>query len=152
MRDEPERRPELETESDDEAFEKLKQITDNDPDDKEAFWTLASLYYIRGYLEESLENYRKVLALDPMHKTTYNQMAYLYNFIGNFEKSVWAINQYIELAPGEPLSRVLRRAVGEPGCGIDCHAVVIECLDVVVVVGDDYLELFVVVDIADPNV
>jgi tetratricopeptide (TPR) repeat protein len=36
-----------------------------------------------------------------MHAETYNQLAYLYDRIGNFEKSIWAINQYIELAPGD---------------------------------------------------
>ncbi|MGB7062670.1 MAG: tetratricopeptide repeat protein, partial [Candidatus Zixiibacteriota bacterium] len=36
-----------------------------------------------------------------LYKIAYNQLAYAYDEIGNFEKSIWAINEYISLAPDE---------------------------------------------------
>jgi tetratricopeptide (TPR) repeat protein len=44
----------------------------------------------------------KVIEIDPLFKEAYNILSYMYNAIGDFEKSLWAINKYIELAPGEP--------------------------------------------------
>ncbi|MCK4773367.1 MAG: tetratricopeptide repeat protein, partial [Candidatus Krumholzibacteria bacterium] len=85
----------------DEAISKLIQITQDYPNEKEAYHLLANFCYQKGDDENALRNCRQVLALDPLHKETYNLMAYLYDEMGNFEKSIWAINQYIELAPDE---------------------------------------------------
>ncbi len=51
--------------------------------------------------EQAIAQWEKAIAIDPMYKLTYNSLAYMYNRIGNFEKSLWAINQYIALAPTE---------------------------------------------------
>ena len=42
-----------------------------------------------------------MIEIDPLDKLAYNNLAYAYNDLGDFEKSIWAINQYIALAPDE---------------------------------------------------
>jgi serine/threonine protein kinase/tetratricopeptide (TPR) repeat protein len=83
-----------------EAAAKLTQITENYPDEKEAFLWLGRIYRPRDY-EKALGYYEKIVEMDPLHKRSYNEMSYLYDDMGNFEKSIWAINQYIALAPDE---------------------------------------------------
>ena len=57
-----------------------------------------------------------------------------------------------ELAPGQPVADPGGGPVGEVGGRVDGDAVVIEGLDVVIVVGDEDLQLRIVVDVADADV
>jgi serine/threonine protein kinase/tetratricopeptide (TPR) repeat protein len=82
------------------ATAKLTQITENYPDEKEAFLWLGRIYRQMDY-DRALGYYEKIVQMDPMHKRSFNEMSYLYDDMGNIEKSIWAINQYIALAPGE---------------------------------------------------
>jgi tetratricopeptide (TPR) repeat protein len=85
------------------AIAGYETITELYPDEKEAFMRLGRLYRDANYdMEKSRAAFEKVIAIDPLDKNGYNNLAYLYNFIGDFEKSIWAINQYINLAQDEP--------------------------------------------------
>ena len=57
-----------------------------------------------------------------------------------------------ELPPAEPHAHLAARAVREPRRGEHRRAVVVEDVDLVVVEGDDDLQLRVVVEVADPDV
>ena len=47
------------------------------------------------------KNLNKAIEIDPLYKIAYNSLAYAYEDIGDFDKSIWAINEYISLAPDE---------------------------------------------------
>ncbi len=80
----------------------LKKIIAYYPDDKDGYFLLASIYQLQLKEFDSAVVYlNKTVAIDPLYKLGYNMLAYAYNELGDFEKSIWAINQYISLAPGE---------------------------------------------------
>jgi tetratricopeptide (TPR) repeat protein/TolB-like protein/predicted Ser/Thr protein kinase len=79
----------------------LKQLTAMYPDEKQAWFEMATAYHFQADNENLVLALRKVIELDPTHKQSFNQLAYAYNDLGDFDKSIWAINQYIELAPDE---------------------------------------------------
>jgi len=85
-----------------EAIKELKKVVERYPEDKFAFLWLGAVYWnALGDLEEAVRQLTKAIEIDPLYKFAYNMLAYIYNDIGNFEKSIWAINQYISLAPEE---------------------------------------------------
>jgi tetratricopeptide (TPR) repeat protein/predicted Ser/Thr protein kinase len=80
----------------------LKKLVESYPDDKEGYFTLGSIYQLQLKDYDSAVVYlNKAIAIDPLYKLSYNMLAYAYNELGDFEKSIWAINQYISLAPNE---------------------------------------------------
>jgi len=80
----------------------LEKIIENYPNDKEGYFLLATVYQLQlREFEPAVVNLNKAIAIDPLYKIAYNMLAYAYNELGDFEKSIWAINQYISLAPGE---------------------------------------------------
>ncbi len=80
----------------------LERIIQHYPDEKQAYFMLASIYQLElKEFEPAVTYLNKAIAIDPLYKLAYNMLAYSYNEIGDFEKSIWAINQYISLAPGE---------------------------------------------------
>lgn len=84
------------------AIEELRNIIQRYPDEKEAFWTMGFIYSrTLQQPEEGIRHLTKAIEIDPLYKIAYNQLAYAYDEIGNFEKSIWAINEYISLAPDE---------------------------------------------------
>lgn len=85
----------------DEGVEKLTEIIRRYPQEKEAYFTLASLHYGVGDNEQAIDELHQVLELDSLYKTAYNMLAYLYDRQGDFDKSIEAINRYIQLSPGE---------------------------------------------------
>jgi tetratricopeptide (TPR) repeat protein/tRNA A-37 threonylcarbamoyl transferase component Bud32 len=80
----------------------LEKIIESYPEEKEAYFMLATVYQIqlRKY-EQAVGYLNKAIAIDPLYKIAYNLLAYAYNDMGDFEKSIWAINKYISLAPDE---------------------------------------------------
>ncbi len=83
-------------------IKELENIIKHYPDEKEALFTLGSVYYLKQRnLEEAIRYLNKTIEIDPLYKVTYNLLAYAYNELGDFEKSIWAINRYISLAPDE---------------------------------------------------
>jgi tetratricopeptide (TPR) repeat protein len=86
-----------------EALSKLRSIILTYPDEKDAFFGLAQIFkWSIGNTDSAIYYFKKVLEIDPYHKNTYNQLAYTYDRIGEFDKSIWAIGNYISLAPEEP--------------------------------------------------
>ena len=80
----------------------LKDIVNNEPDDKNALFQLGRRYMAINQLEKAINVFLQSTEIDPLFKDPYNELAYVYNDLGDFEKSIWAINKYIELAPKEP--------------------------------------------------
>jgi serine/threonine protein kinase/Tfp pilus assembly protein PilF len=85
-----------------EEIKALEKIIESYPEEKEAYFMLATVYQIqlREY-EQAVSCLNKAIAIDPLYKIAYNLLAYAYNDMGDFDKSIWAINKYISLAPDE---------------------------------------------------
>jgi len=85
------------------GIKSLKEIVDLYPKEKDAYFELGQILFLDlNKPAEAIRSLKAAIALDPFFKLAYNQLAYAYDNIGDFEKSLWAINQYIALAPGEP--------------------------------------------------
>jgi tetratricopeptide (TPR) repeat protein/predicted Ser/Thr protein kinase len=84
-----------------EATRRLEEIIARYPNEKEAYFLLASTQRSMGQVDAAVENLKKLVEIDPLDKVAYNLLAYSYQDLGNFERSLWAINQYINLAPDE---------------------------------------------------
>jgi tetratricopeptide (TPR) repeat protein len=84
------------------AIEELQKIVERYPQEKQAFLAQGVVYWNQlGEPEKAIPLFTKSIEIDPLYKLPYNMLAYAYDDIGNFEKSIWAINQYISLAPDE---------------------------------------------------
>jgi len=80
----------------------IREITNQFQDEKEAFFWLAYIFSRNLFNpEEAIRCLNQAIAIDPLYKSAYNLLAYSYNDTGDFEKSLWAINQYVSLGPGE---------------------------------------------------
>jgi tetratricopeptide (TPR) repeat protein/predicted Ser/Thr protein kinase len=85
-----------------ETIRRAKRILEIEPDHKLTLFTIAVIYAsFLGEEELGVHYCRRVLEIDPSFKNAYNQMAYAYNRMDKADSSVWAINQYIALAPDE---------------------------------------------------
>jgi serine/threonine protein kinase/Tfp pilus assembly protein PilF len=83
-------------------IKELEKIVEHYPEEKEAYFMLATIYQLqRREFEPAVIYLNKAIAIDPLYKIAYNMLAYAYNDMGDFEKSLWAINKYISLAPDE---------------------------------------------------
>lgn len=83
------------------AISELVDMVGLYPDEKDGYYMLGLR---RRYLHDfdgALRYYHKTIDIDPFYKLAYNQMAYLYNIIGENDSALWAINEYISLAPEE---------------------------------------------------
>jgi serine/threonine protein kinase/Flp pilus assembly protein TadD len=84
------------------AIEELQKLIERYPQEKEAFLVQGVIYWdALGEPETAIPLFTKAIEIDPLYKVAYNILAYAYNDVGNFEKSIWAINEYISLAPDE---------------------------------------------------
>ena len=84
------------------AIEELQKLIERYPQEKQAFMVQGFIYWDQlGEPETAIPLFTKAIEIDPLYKFPYNMLAYAYNDIGNFEKSIWAINEYISLAPDE---------------------------------------------------
>jgi len=85
------------------AVGELRQISERYPSDKEAFFWLGVLYLLyTGQPGEGVHAFTRAIEIDPLYEEAYNMLAYAYEKLGDPEKSIWAINQYISMAPEEP--------------------------------------------------
>jgi len=84
------------------AIQELQNIVTRYPDEKEAFLWLGIIYGQRlQQPQQAIGALTKAIEIDPLYKFCYNLLAYAYNEIGDADKAIWAINQYIALAPDE---------------------------------------------------
>jgi len=85
------------------AINEMEKIIERYPDEKEAFLELGYIYSISlQEYEKAVSAFTRAIEIDPQFKEGFNALAYAYNDAGDFEKSIWAVNQYISLAPDEP--------------------------------------------------
>ncbi len=86
----------------DKAIAEFEAITKAYPNEKAAYFSLGGIYHTQSVdLPKAIENYRKVIEIDPLDKFSYNQLAYAYQEMGDIDNYIWAIYQYISLAPDE---------------------------------------------------
>ncbi len=71
------------------------------PKEKEAYKSLGDIHRAKSRVEESIPYYRKAIEIDPVDKLSYNILAYQYQHLGDVDNYIWAIYQYISLAPDE---------------------------------------------------
>jgi serine/threonine protein kinase/tetratricopeptide (TPR) repeat protein len=86
----------------DKAIAELEAIIKEYPNEKEAYKNLASIY--RGPKPDSqkaVDCLRKAIEIDPLDKGSYNLLAYTYQAMGDVDNYIWAIYQYMALAPDE---------------------------------------------------
>jgi tetratricopeptide (TPR) repeat protein/predicted Ser/Thr protein kinase len=86
----------------DKAVAELEAIIRDYPNEKEAYKNLANIY--RGPkrdLNLAVVNLRKAIEIDPLDKSAYNLLAYTYQELGDVDNYIWAIYQYMALAPDE---------------------------------------------------
>ncbi len=84
------------------AVNALQEIVERYSDEKYAFLHLGIIQSdFLGNPENSADQFEKAIAIDPLYKPAYNWLAYTYDELGDFERSLWAINEYIALAPEE---------------------------------------------------
>ena len=84
------------------AIHELRQILERYPDEKEAYVWLGAIYsQTLGQPQAAVDALTKSIEIDPLDKMSLNLLAYAYNDIGDIDRSLWAINQYIALAPAE---------------------------------------------------
>ncbi|MDD3732686.1 MAG: tetratricopeptide repeat protein, partial [candidate division Zixibacteria bacterium] len=84
-----------------EAINQLVSITENYPQEKEAYYQLSIYKYARGLFSESNENAGKAIQIDPFYKVAYNQLAYGYLKLNDYDSALNTIDKYIALAPEE---------------------------------------------------
>ncbi|MCP4684405.1 MAG: tetratricopeptide repeat protein [bacterium] len=82
-------------------IEKLRTISEEYPDEKEVVYWLGTYHFSLAKYEEAVSYLRRAVDIDPLYKNPYNLLAYAYGRSGDSINSIWAINRYIELAPGE---------------------------------------------------
>jgi tetratricopeptide (TPR) repeat protein/predicted Ser/Thr protein kinase len=84
------------------AVEILTNLTERYPNSVQAYLSLGVTYQNSlGDPEKAIPAFRRVLEIDPQSKEAYNQLAYAYDDAGNLDNAIWAINEYIALAPDE---------------------------------------------------
>jgi tetratricopeptide (TPR) repeat protein/predicted Ser/Thr protein kinase len=86
----------------DKAIAELEAITEEHPNEKNAYRALGDIYRSeKRDSQKAIENYRKVIEIDPLDKSAYNVLAYEYQKVGDVDNYIWAIYQYMALAPDE---------------------------------------------------
>ncbi len=86
-----------------EAIRKLEAYVERYPDEKEAFLELGSIYFVEmNEHEAAVRAFVRATEIDPLYAAPYNILAYAYELLDEYDKSIWAINQYISLAPEDP--------------------------------------------------
>jgi tetratricopeptide (TPR) repeat protein len=83
------------------AIREMELLIETYPDEKDAYYRLGLLCHSRDR-QRAVGYYRRAIEIDPLFKETYNVLAYLYQDMEEFDNAVWAITQYINLAPDEP--------------------------------------------------
>ena len=84
------------------ALELLKDFLEKYPASDSAYYTIAEIY--RNELAnptEAIAWLRKLIEANPYWKPAYNILAYTYEETGDLHNAIWAINEYIALAPDE---------------------------------------------------
>jgi tetratricopeptide (TPR) repeat protein len=82
------------------AIRELELLVETYPDEKDAYYGLGMLWHhVDG--QRAIAYYRRAIEIDPLFKGPYNTLAYLFQDLDEFDNAIWAITQYINLAPDE---------------------------------------------------
>ncbi len=84
------------------ARQKLRELLQDYPDSKEAYYILGYIDHAEGNFEEAVAFLKQALAIDPLCKHGYNQLAYVYCWMYDIENALKTIDKYIAMAPDEP--------------------------------------------------
>jgi eukaryotic-like serine/threonine-protein kinase len=80
----------------------LQSITEQYPDEKDAFYQLGQYYFGRLDYSRAVFYLEKSLALDPLNRVSYNQLAYCYDEMGQLDEALRTLDEYQKIAPDEP--------------------------------------------------
>ncbi len=86
------------------AIKLHEEIATKYPEEKGVLTYLGVLYArwpIRDF-RSSVNSLLKSIEIDPLNKMAYSILADSYNRLGDADSSIWAINEYIKIAPNEP--------------------------------------------------
>ena len=83
------------------AIREMELLIETYPEEKDAYLQLGNLYQRRDE-RRAIGYYRRAIEIDPLFRDAYNQLAYLYQNQNEFDNAIWAITQYINVAPDEP--------------------------------------------------
>jgi len=72
------------------------------PDDVEANYNAANLYFGLHQYDEAIRYYKKTLEIDPKNKLVINMLGYSYAQKGEFKEAISWLEKYIKIAPDEP--------------------------------------------------
>jgi len=86
----------------DAAIKQLQSLVELYPDEKRAWFRLGRYAYGQFRNREAVQYHHKAIELDRLYKLPFNSLAYVYEELGEIDSAVWALNQYIALAPDEP--------------------------------------------------
>lgn len=84
------------------AISALKRIIELYPDEKDAYYGLASMYYVTGRGDSALPLLNRLVELDPLNRMAYNMLAYSNFAVGDTTAAFAAIDHYTSLASHEP--------------------------------------------------
>jgi serine/threonine protein kinase/Tfp pilus assembly protein PilF len=89
------------------AIRELEELIEAYPDEKLAYYRLGDLI---GETDQkrAIEYYEKAIDLDPAFRPAYEALSHVYQRQEDFDNTIWAITNYINLAPEEPAPYVRR--------------------------------------------
>jgi len=80
----------------------LRQLLDQQADDKAAHFELGQAYLVAGRIPEALAEYGQCVAIDPKFAPAFNMRGYSYAELGDFPKAIQSFESYAALNPGLP--------------------------------------------------
>jgi tetratricopeptide (TPR) repeat protein/TolB-like protein/predicted Ser/Thr protein kinase len=108
-----------------EGITELEKIIARYPDEKDALNWIATIQHYLNRHEDVVTLLTRVIEIDPLCPQAYVLLAYAYDELGDNEKAIWAVNEYISLAPNEPSpyagKGVLHGLHGRLDQAIDCY-------------------------------
>ena len=72
------------------------------PDDAEASYNAANLYFGLHQYDEAIRYYQRTLEIDPKNKLVMNMLGYTHAQKGDFKQAISCLEKYIKMAPDEP--------------------------------------------------
>ncbi len=84
------------------AISIYQKLVDHYPQEKQAYYIMASLKFNLEKYDEAIGLLGNVIALDPLYGNAYKLLSYSYGRSGNFEKALEMNDKFIFLEPNEP--------------------------------------------------
>jgi len=84
------------------AIDIMHEWVEQYPNDRDANYNLAHMYYGLHNYDQAIRYYQRVLDIDPNSKLVYNQLGYIYANTGNFSSAIETLERYKTMVPDEP--------------------------------------------------